>query len=401
MKKVLFISPTPTHVSNAGNRLHIKSLAAFFKVQHCDVDFLYLRYEDFDQEGMFVFFEGRLTVVPREVLYDNQKTLLYILKKCNSVVARNYRRMQLRLGNISPQQFLYNSELDQHFPHFAIDCIKKLAAKKKYDIVVCEYASMSKALDFFGNNVFKILDTHDVFADRYKVYLNNNLAPDWVSLYKDQEKKAIKRADLVLAVSEKDECFFRENYETNTAIYNAIPAIVKMPPRAFEYKLLYIASGNDINVATLDFFIKEVFPTILQAYPQTQLLVGGNICERVIISSANIKLTGQWLNVGDFYAMGDIVINPETSGTGYKVKALEALAFGMPLVTTRAGGEGTLTPFNDHLFLSETIDGFAEIVIRLFKNLQLLPKVSTQAQLWVKEYRHEMLANLSSKLPLE
>ncbi len=400
MKKVLFISPTPTHASNAGNRLHIKSLVDFFKEQHCEVDFLYLAYENYEKEAMTAFLGGRLSIVPREVLYDNQKTLSYILRKCNIVISRIYRRMQLGLGKINPDQFKYNSEVDQHFPHFAIKKIKEQAASKKYDIVVCEYAAMSKAFDFFGGNVFKILDTHDVFTDRYKVYLYHNLKPEWVSLYKDQEKKALKRADLVLAVLEKDERFFLENCKVNTAIYNAIPAIVKMPPRAFEFKLLYIASGNDINVATLDFFIKQVFPEILNVHPQTQLLVGGNICERVKITHPSIQLTGRWTNVEDFYAMGDIVINPETSGTGYKVKALEALAFGMPLVSTRAGAMGAVEPFKNHIWLVDEATDFASRLIELLDTPESLGMLSANADTWIRERRENIGAALISKLPL-
>lgn len=401
MKKVLFISPTPTHSTNAGNRAHIKSLVAFFKDHYFDVHFLYLGYENYSQEEMNNYFENdKLTVITKELLYLNRKNPAYFGRKFSRLFSHYKRKLQFYRNNISKDQFLYNSEVDYYFPPYAKKVIGQLKTKHSFDIVVCEYASMSKALTLFNKNVFKILDTHDVFTDRYKVYLDNHLKPEWISLYKDEESKALARAHLVLAVKEKDQLFFSNCCNRDIAMFNAIPEIIKLPARAFEQKLLYVASGNDINKATISYFINDVFPEILLVYPDARLLIGGSICEQISVENPNIILSGVVTNMKDFYSSGDIVINPETSGTGYKVKSLEALAYGMPLVSTRNGATGAIHPFSHHFFIAEDINDFAPLIIKIFGNPAQLNGVAQKAHEWVAQYKKSIEKNITGKLNL-
>jgi hypothetical protein len=173
-KKVLFISPTPTHPTNAGNRMHIKSLTTFFKEQKWETHFLYLEYENYDKEAMLSFFNNHLTVVPRSKIFNNKKTPSYVLKKLLILLNHYKRKIQLAASLISKEQFLYNGEVDHNFSVFVKQAISQLQKKDKFEIVVCEYVSMSKALDQFNDNVLKILEAHDKFTDRFIIYLKNN-----------------------------------------------------------------------------------------------------------------------------------------------------------------------------------------------------------------------------------
>jgi len=400
LKKVLFISPTPTHPSNAGNRVHIKSLVTFFKEQHCDVHFLYLEFENFDVKAMDSFFNNNLEVVARDKIYQNRKTPGYILWKIGVKLEHLKRRLQLAFGKISKEQYQYNGEVDNYLSVFARKEIKRVAKSSKYDMVICEYASMSKSLTYFGENVFKILDTHDLFTDRFRVYLNNGTKPSWVSVYKDQERKALNRANLLLVVRESERDFFSKLTNVPTGLYNYIPEIVAMPERIFEKKLLYLASGNAINISTIDFFLENIFPLILANDPDTKLIIGGNICESLNIKSPNIILHGAVNDAKDFYLLGDIVINPEKNGTGYKVKALEALAYGMPLVSTSAGCAGATEPFQNHLLIADEPADFAEMVKTLFNQPKLLKTLSFKAHNWIKDYKNKIEGELINLLPV-
>lgn len=400
LKKVLFISPTPTHPPNAGNRVHIKSLVSFFKEHNCDVHFLYLEFENFDVKAMDSFLNNNLEIIVRDKIYQNRKTLSYILWKIGVKRDHLKRRLQLAFGKISKEQYQYNGELDNSLSVFARKEIKRVAKTTKYDIVVCEYSSMSKSLTYFDENVFKILDTHDLFTDRFKIYLNSGVKPSWVSLYKDQESKAVNRANLLLVVRESDRDFLSKLNNVITVLYNYIPEIVMLPRRIFEKKLLYLASGNAINISTINFFLEKIFPLILANDPDTKLIIGGNICEVLNIKNPNIILYGAVNEAKDFYSLGDIVINPEKDGTGYKVKALEALAHGMPLVSTSAGCAGAIEPFRDQLFFADEPPAFAEIIKTLFNQPKLRETLSLNAHNWIKHYKNKIEGELIKHLPL-
>jgi len=400
VKKVLFISPTPTHPTNAGNRQHIKSLVTFFQEQNWEVHFLYFAYEDFEISEMRSYFGSNLYIISREDLFDNHKTVKYIIQKLIGKVNGYKRNLQLYLNTITKQEFLYNSELDAGFPIIAKSVIKRLQEKDNFNLVVCEYGFMSKSLTFFDQSVLKILDTHDRFTGRFQTYLNNHLKPSWVSFFRSQEQKALKRADVILAVHQTEADYFSKLSGKKALVFNYIPDITRLPPKNFQKRLLYIASANDINVATISFFIKETFPLLLQKHPDTMLIIGGGVCDRLIIENKNIILRGKVHNLVSFYSSGDIFINPEISGTGYKVKALEALSYGMPLVATTAGAAGVTEPFTNHLFIAETSIDFVKVINQLFSNIPLLLTTSINAHKWIRTYKKKVINDLLESIPL-
>ena len=399
LKKVLFISPTPTHPSNAGNRQHIKSLVGFFKEQNWDTYFLYFAYEDCNVNEMGSYFGSNLFIIPRKDLFDTHKTVKYIIQKLIAKINGYKRKIQLQLGVIKKEEYLYNSELDSGFPTIAKSVIKRLQEKNNFRVVVCEYSFMSKALTFFDSRVLKILDTHDRFTNRFQTYLNNDLKPSWVSYFKSQEQKALKRADVILAVHQADADYFSLLSGKKAFVFNYVPAILNRPWKEFKKTLLYLASANDINLQTIDVFIKMTFPLILKKHPDTILVIGGSICEKLNIQDNNIILKGHVDDLQSFYASGDIFINPETCGTGYKVKALEALSYGMPLVASSAGAAGVTDPFENHLFIADNLIEFAAVINRLFSNSHLLASTSIEALKWIKTYKEKMIKNLLQVIP--
>lgn len=392
--KVLFISPTPTHPANAGNRVHIRSLCSLLSAGGWQVHFLYLAYESFDEPAMQHFFKQNLYIVPREKLFGRHPLLPYYSRRLAGKYRRWRRKAQQSKKEISDLQYLHNSELDDHFPLGAVRMIRQLKKANNYQAVVCEYAYISKALTYFDKDVVKVLDTHDCFTDRFKVYLDNNLAPSWVSLYKDQEKKALDRADLILAVQEKEKFFFESLSATKVIKYNYVPEVQQLPARSFEQKLLYFASDNDINVLTLQYFLRQILPRLKEECPGVRLLVGGKISRRVDAGCEDVTVLGEFEDPALFYASGDIVINPELNGTGYKIKALEALSYGLPFVSTSKGAAGAQSPFLDHLIIADEANEFVRAIKRLVQEPELRRQVSANAVKWMEQYRSDMTMSL-------
>lgn len=392
--KALIISPTPTHPANAGNRIHIHSLCSLLMAEGWEIDFLYLAYESFDQAAMREFFQQRLFVVPREKLFGKRPLAPYYLGRLGQRYRRWRRSRQMKRNSISEQQYKYNSEADDNFPLGAAAMIRRLNRSNSYQAVVCEYSYISKALSFFGKEVVKILDTHDCFSDRFNVYLENNLEPSWVSLYEDQEAKALDRADVVLAVQDWEKNFFERLSRTKVIKFTYVPEIRVLPARSFERKLLYFASDNEINRLTLQCFLQEIMPKLRKECAGVCLLVGGKISRKADVAEADVAVLGEFEDPGAFYASGDIVINPERGGTGYKVKALEALSYGLPYVATSKGAAGVLEPFMDHLLIADGVDAFVGAIKRLVEDAALRRELSANAVRWMERYRYEMKASL-------
>ncbi len=390
LKKVLIISPTPTHPANAGNRLHILGISTFLKSNDFDVHFLYLAYEDFDINQSKAFWGSKFYVIPREKLFQRGPLVKFYTDRIREKVIKVCRAIQNLLGFIDIEQFRYNAELDSYFPRGVKEDISELQNMHHFDIVVCEYARVSKAFTYFDDEVVKVLDTHDKFTDRYNLYLQSGLTPEWVSLQASQEKKALQRADLVIALTNSEREYFQNIGKRKTIRYFSIPTLEPLPPKKFEKKLLYFASGNAVNVRTLHSFEVEVFPKIIEEDKDVQLIVGGSICKEYIPKHANISLAGQFVEARDFYKLGDVVINPEVNGTGFKIKTLEAICFGIPVVCTPAGAAGLADFENDHLYIADAGYPFASAVVEICRNDALRKRLLLKSSAWLRDKKVRM-----------
>lgn len=398
MKKVLIISPTPTHATNAGNRVHINLLSQFLISNNFEVHFLYLAYEEYDREQMESFWGSRLHILNRNRLYEKGPFFNYYFQRVIQKIIKVVRYLQKCVGRINADQYKYNSELNSHFPRTVKNDILQLQKKHQFHIVICEYAAMSKALTFFDSTVLKVLDTHDQFTDRFKLYLKNNLQPDWVSLYRGQEQKALRRADLIIALKETERIYFENLAQKKVICFFAVPDTEELPPKRFEKKLLYFASGNTINIKTLEFFEEEVLPMVLQIHPSVQLLVGGSICSQYQQKSNSTQLLGKFNRAEDFYKLGDIVINPELDGTGFKIKTLEALCYSMPVVCSTAGAAGLMGQLNDHLIIADGPKDFASALVEVLENDSLRLQTALKAKEWVSGNKEKMKTTLLAHL---
>lgn len=83
---------------------------------------------------------------------------------------------------------------------------------------------------------------------------------------------------------------------------------------------------------------------------------GGRVCE---------KFLGHKENLHNEYAEAAVVINPAWIGTGLKIKTIEALSRGKPLVTTAKGIEGLPSTAAQSAAIADTDENFAGAIIQL------------------------------------
>ncbi len=128
------------------------------------------------------------------------------------------------------------------------------------------------------------------------------------------------------------------------------------------------------NFVAVEFFLREVFPLIRARCPTARLLVTGKL-DGVPVdqlpATDGVCFTGYLEDVRPRIATSWLSIVPLQSGGGTRVKILESLALGTPVVATSKGAEGLdLAPGRDLLVANEP-DNFAEAVLRVLGNADL------------------------------
>jgi polysaccharide biosynthesis protein PslH len=95
-----------------------------------------------------------------------------------------------------------------------------------------------------------------------------------------------------------------------------------------------------------------------------------------------IVVTGFVQDPTDYFAEAAIAIFPLTAGAGVKVKVLECLVAGIPVITTEIGAEGINADSGDGLFISKSNEEMVNMAVILLSDKRLLNRISKNAKEW-------------------
>lgn len=335
-KKILIFSPTPSHPTTAGNRIRIYNLANFLQKKGYEIYFVY-----FTQEG--------LEKKQKEEM-ENKWNFFFAIKK------------QINYQKSSTEHYL----IDDWYQDGIGETIRTLCLKHKIDVVLTNYIFQSKLLEFVPHNILKIIDTHDKFSNRHIMMKNNGLEPDFFYTTKEEESKGLNRADVIIAIQEKEKKFFETLTCRNIITVGHLDSKKYISKKYDRLKYLgFVGSKNSVNTKSIKQFIDVFIDYIDNNNINISLLIAGSVCENIDIKHPNIELKYKVDNLSLFYNNIDLIINPLTLGTGLKIKSIEAMSYGLPIVSTMIGSEGINTSSPYHLATNhhELMDRIEEIYL--------------------------------------
>jgi glycosyltransferase involved in cell wall biosynthesis len=130
------------------------------------------------------------------------------------------------------------------------------------------------------------------------------------------------------------------------------------------------------------YFCHEIFPLVLQRLPETRLWVVGNAppAEIVALASEHVIVTGYVRHLAPYLDSALVSVAPLRFGSGMKGKIGEAMAWGIPVVTTTIGAEGMGLQDGVDALIADTSEDFAERVIRLHEKPELWDSLAQNAR---------------------
>jgi glycosyltransferase involved in cell wall biosynthesis len=144
------------------------------------------------------------------------------------------------------------------------------------------------------------------------------------------------------------------------------------------------------------YFCHEVLPRIRRHVPETEFwIVGINPPPAVQALAADngVYVTGRVDTVEPFYRRSSVCVVPLRSGGGTRLKILEAMALGRPVVSTSLGCEGIAAVHNDHLLIADTPDAFAAETLRAMTDIALRERIVERGrELVVTHYDWDSIA---------
>jgi len=340
LKKILIVSPITCYPPFFGNSARIAAFIAY--LQQADVDFRYLHLPEspFDPAPM----QAKLGDKYLYETYRPRKEVIYKLRirAIQSLFSRKPGRI------IKIDDFVQRQDIARY---------KKALAHFKPDTVLINYTYLSRLFDYTPSGIERILDTHDSLHLRFKQLYQKGPKLGQFRIDVRDEIWGLNRAHKVISIQSAETQFFQSNgclrkLYTIGHLTDYRPG----PVNEHRYKLLYIGAHYSANVDALHHFITDIWPLLLTRYPQLTCYIAGGIVKAFpfLSTDKNIQLLGYVTDLAALYGQVDIAINPVRNGSGLKIKNIEALSYGVPVVTTTIGADG-LTNFQDRgLYIAHT-----------------------------------------------
>ena len=209
------------------------------------------------------------------------------------------------------------------------------------------------------------------------------------------QASVLKEVDIILSVS-KEDADFTQSRLSNPAtqvwvVPNGVDTEKLRPPDIAERKNRIIFCGAmDVlmNIDAVNWFAYRVLPRVREAVPDAEFwIVGRDPTPKVkaLASLPGVRVTGQVEDVRPYYAEAKVAVAPFRYGGGTKLKVLEAMALGVPVVATPIGCQGIEAVPGKHLFKEENEKAFAERVVNLLQEENLRLQMAMEARKLVEE----------------
>ncbi|EAZ88210.1 glycosyltransferase family 4 protein [Crocosphaera chwakensis] len=277
-------------------------------------------------------------------------------------------------------------DVDKLYRKNILNQLKNSLNKFQPDIVIIEELWTFNYLRIIQQFPCKvILDDHNIEADLLEQ--NHGKLKLKLPRLKAIEKKFIQQADQVWVCSEDDKKLLNKLYGNSTDVYS-IPNTININDynKIYQGKEVYPSHLNPTNHNILflgqynyppnaiaaKILIEKIYPQVKQQYPDTKLLlVGRNSNSQMRQASQqdpDIIVTGSVPDVRPYLAAASVMVVPLQTGGGTRLKILEALASGCPVISTSKGAEGIKIQDRVHLLIKETPEDIIKGIVEIWTN---------------------------------
>ncbi len=369
--KILIVSTHPTHPAIEGNRRYILNQVELFKKMGFDIYFLLLCVNKGEWIG------DRQQIFQQMNKYWGDKLLIYRKGKFFSF----FKKLISKIREICNHGYI---KCDDFYPFGIEKFIETIDESLKFDAIIVNYYILSRIFSY-SKIPLKGIVTHDYFS--YKNILTG-VKGAWLCTSADQEAKALQRCPHIFALNSEEAIFFKKLSPRST-IYNVYSTYnIKESNMVGNHKLLFLSGKNNYNLIGLKWFLDKIYPSILNAFPDCSLDIGGGICSVLgtSITNKNINLIGFVDNEETFYDRADVVINPTSQGTGLKIKTFEGLSYGKIVMAHPHSVSGVFEPENCPVFTSIEPCEWVSFLNSIWNNTSLILEIKDKD----KEYISKM-----------
>jgi glycosyltransferase involved in cell wall biosynthesis len=278
--------------------------------------------------------------------------------------------------------------LEKYLSKPMIRWLESNLASDRFDLVVCDFVIPAPNFRNLRTGVPLILFQHNMEALIWKRLSESSSNPIkrfylncQFERFSKWERRLSRLFDGVITVSEDDSRYAREQYQLDN-VRGHVPTGVDVDYFAPRKEILtdsgvigFLGSMDWLaNIQAVEFFVRDVYTRIKHAIPGVRFVVIGRNPPKSVLdlakSDVSVTVTGSVEDVRPYLKECDLMVVPLLAGGGTRIKILEAMAMGVPVVSTTIGAEGLELESGRHLEIVDHADEFADITVSLLSDIE-------------------------------
>jgi polysaccharide biosynthesis protein PslH len=298
--------------------------------------------------------------------------------------------------------------ISKSFEKGLIDILKE----KQFDVVqleglyVCLYISVIRkysdaSIVYRSHNIeYEIWERTAKLAVGLKKFYLKNLS----KRLKKFETSFINQYDLLVPITDRDGMILdvMGNTKPRHVSQTGIDSSVLIPnAKKLEYPSLFHIGSLEWapNQEGLIWFLNNCWGEIHEKFPELKFYIAGRNAPEWLVQKMrypNVVFKGEVPDAYDFMNSKSVMVAPLFSGSGMRIKIIEGMALGKPIITTKIGTEGISTTSGENILIAENKDEFVTAVSKMVTDREFCNYIGKNAI----GYIHEKFDNLAASSAL-
>jgi succinoglycan biosynthesis protein ExoO len=233
-------------------------------------------------------------------------------------------------------------------------------------LVLCDYAFTAPLAPYaLSPEARTAVIMHDLMSARVADAAETNT----VRIAAHDEFRLLGMADAVIAIQQDEAAKVAAALPHRTVITapHATTPVAAAQPGADDL-LLFVGSNTAPNIVGLEWFFREVWPLVQVERPGVRLKIAGSVARAIAAAPDGVTMLGVVADLAPLYAEAGVVISPLYTGSGLKIKLVEALAAGKAVAGTTITAQGVEAEVAGAMAIEDDPVRFAEAIVALLDN---------------------------------
>lgn len=293
----------------------------------------------------------------------------------------------------------YPFSVTKHYTRRFREKLAWLLREQRFDLVHCEWTAYARYLDAV-RGIPTLIASHNVESQiwyRRAQHSGTLVEKTFFGMQAHKmesfERYALRRVGAVTTVSEPDRGTVRGwGVDSASLVENGVDYEwwTPRPEPQGPAQMIFLGSLDwHPNADAAGYLLAEIVPLLRKEFPDLRLRVAGRRppewLRALVARTPGTELQSEFPDARDELARALVVVVPLRIGGGSRIKILEALAMGKPIVSTSVGAEGLDVRNGEHLLLADAPEAFAAGVADLLRSPQLRRRLGESGRRLVVE----------------